>query len=80
MIVIHSKKFPLGMSLNDRKMRTLASYFECDGSTPSNALGAGNPGEISPNTLTEPILPAAKSIRQNEKPTKKKKHSRQQSY
>ena len=51
-------------------MKTLQTYIECDLATPANTMGMGNPGEIAPDTLTEPIGTAKSEM---EKPKKKKK-------
>ena len=61
-------------------MKNLKAYLEdCCGpagaATPANTMGMGNPGEIGPDTLSEPIYPitkTAKALRQNEKKKKKK--------
>lgn len=61
-------------------MNTLQTYLECGdapagASTPANTMGMGNPGEISPDTLSEPvggIEKTAKAIKQNERKKKKK--------
>lgn len=53
-------------------MKTLQTYIECDLATPANTLGMGNPGEISQDTLTEPIGTAKSEIEKNKKKRKKK--------
>jgi hypothetical protein len=55
-------------------MKHLKTYIECDAgitATPTNTMGMGNPGEIAPDTLSEPIGGTAKS--EVEKKKKKKK-------
>ena len=60
-------------------MKDLKTYLECGGagySTPANTMGMGNPGEIAPDTLTEPIggvEKTAKALKQDERKKKKKK-------
>ena len=62
-------------------MKTLRVYLEdcCNSasvSTPANTMGMGNPGEIAPDTLTEPIggvEKTAKTLKQDERKKKKKK-------
>lgn len=51
-------------------MKTLHKYLEELCSTPANTMGMGNPGEVAPDTLTEPIG-TAKAIRQNDRKKKK---------
>ena len=53
-------------------MKTLQTYIECDLATPANTLGMGNPGEISQDTLTEPIGVAKSEVEKNKKKRKKK--------
>ena len=53
-------------------MKTLQTYIECDLATPANTLGMGNPGEISQDTLTEPIGAAKSEVEKNKKKRKKK--------
>lgn len=50
-------------------MISLATYLE-DFSTPGNTMGMGNPGEISQDTLSEPIYTAKSEI---EKQKRKRK-------
>lgn len=58
-------------------MKSLYIYLEdttgapVGASTPANTTGMGNPGEIAPGTLSEPIQTAS-CIRQNEKKKKRK--------
>lgn len=60
-------------------MKDLKTYLECGEagySTPANTMGMGNPGEIAPDTLTEPIggiEKTAKALKQDERKKKKKK-------
>ena len=59
-------------------MKTLRIYLECgEGcSTPANTMGMGNPGETSPDTLSEPVggvEKTAKSEVEKERKRKKKK-------
>lgn len=59
-------------------MKDLITYLECGpagASTPANTLGMGNPGQLSPDTLTEPvggIEKTAKVLKQNDRKKKKK--------
>lgn len=59
-------------------MKDLKTYLECGPvgvTTPANTMGMGNPGEIAPDTLTEPIggiEKTAKALKQNERKKKKK--------
>ena len=59
-------------------MKDLITYLECcpaGASTPANTLGMGNPGQLSPDTLTEPvggIEKTAKALKQNDHKKKKK--------
>lgn len=56
-------------------MKDLKTYIECDAgiaATPANTMGMGNPGEIGPDTLSEP-LPTAKSEVEKDKKKRKKK-------
>ena len=60
-------------------MKNLYTYLECDAATPGNTMGMGNPGEISPDTLSEPIHTAKAekekiTIDEPERKKKKKKH------
>lgn len=60
-------------------MKDLKTYLECGpagAATPANTMGMGNPGEIAPDTLTEPIEgieKTAKALKQDERKKKKKK-------
>ena len=56
-------------------MKTLQTYIECDLATPANTLGMGNPGEISQDTLTEPIGTAKFEVEKDKKKRKKKMKS-----
>lgn len=56
-------------------MKQLKTYLE-ELATSANTMGMGNPGEIGPDTLTEPIggvEKTAKAIKQDERKKKKKK-------
>lgn len=53
-------------------MKTLQTYIECDLATPANTLGAGNPGEIAPDTLSEPVGTAKSEVEKDKKKRKKK--------
>lgn len=53
-------------------MKSIHAYFE-ELATPSNTMGMGNPGEIGPDTLTEPIGKAFAKQEHNEPEKKKKK-------
>lgn len=59
-------------------MNDLKTYLECGpagASTPANTMGMGNPGQLSPDTLTEPvggIEKTAKTLKQNDRKKKKK--------
>lgn len=56
-------------------MKTLQTYIECDMATPANTLGAGNPGEIAQDTLTEPIGTTKSEVEKDKKRRKKKMKS-----
>lgn len=51
-------------------MISLATYLE-DFSTPGNTMGMGNPGEISQDTLSEPIYTAKSEIEKQKRKRKK---------
>lgn len=60
-------------------MKDLYTYLECDAATPGNTMGMGNPGEIGPDTLSEPIHTAKaekEKIVIDEPERKKKKKKR----
>ena len=56
-------------------MKQLKTYLECgDGSaTPANTMGMGNPGEIGPDTLSEPIGGVEKTAKSEVEKDKKKR-------
>lgn len=58
-------------------MKTLQTYLECgEGcATPANTMGMGNPGEIGPDTLSEPIATAKSEVEKDKKKKKKKMKS-----
>ena len=56
-------------------MKSLKTYFECGEvcATPANTMGMGNPGEIGPDILSEPINGIEKTAKSEAEKDKKKR-------
>ena len=54
-------------------MKHLTTYLEDAFATPANTIGMGNPEQISPDTLTEPIGKAFSEVEKDKKKKKKRK-------
>lgn len=53
-------------------MKHLKTYLEDAFATPANTMGMGNPGEVGPDTLSEPIATAKSEVEKDKKKRKKK--------